>query len=55
MGLLRVLLLLLLYSVSPFINGLEDDFASCGEDGTLRVWRGKYDVISCNDDVILHY
>ena len=28
-----------LFSIAP-TPGLEDDFASCGEDGTVRVWKG---------------
>ena len=30
-----------IYSISPF-KELLDDFVSCGEDGTLRVWRGMH-------------
>ena len=28
------------YSLSLLPHGGPDDFASCGEDGSLRVWKG---------------
>ena len=30
------------YSLSLFPHGGPDDFASCGEDGSLRVWKGGH-------------
>ena len=39
-----------IYSISPFTE-LLDDFVSCGEDGTMRVWRGIFHSINyCNTD-----
>jgi len=32
-------------SLSLFPHGGPDDFASCGEDGSLRVWKGMYYVV----------
>ena len=33
---------MILYSIAPLSNS-SDEFASCGEDGTLRIWKGNND------------